>query len=89
MTDLCVVVRFQMDNWNKLKNICSKEIGTKMKNKENVGQDDSLPEELTEKLDSLTAEMIRVCRDDQGWLGVSLLPPSLCLCVCVVVCACM
>ncbi len=25
------LVRFQLDNWNKLKNACSKEIGEKMK----------------------------------------------------------
>ena len=51
------VVRFQLDNWNKLRNICAKE----MKKKEPVGDDDSLPEEIVKKLDSLTAEDIRVC----------------------------
>ena len=55
------VVRFQLDNWNKLRNICAKEIGQKMKKKEPVGDDDSLPEEIVKKLDSLTAEDIRVC----------------------------
>ena len=55
------VVRFQLDNWNKLRNICAKEIGQKMKEKELVGDDDSLPEEIVKKLDSLTAEDIRVC----------------------------
>jgi hypothetical protein len=54
------VVRFQLDNWNKLRNICAKEIGQKMKKKEPVGDDDSLPEEIVKKLDSLTAEDIRV-----------------------------
>ena len=53
-------VRFQMDNWNKLKNICSKEIGAKMKKKEPVGDDSTLPEELVQKLDNLTAEELRV-----------------------------
>ena len=33
----------------------SKEIGAKMKRKEVVGEDDSLPGEITAKLDSLTA----------------------------------
>ena len=55
------VVRFQLDNWNKLRNICAKEIGQKIKKKEPVGDDDSLPEEIVKKLDSLTAEDIRVC----------------------------
>ena len=55
------VVRFQLDNWNKLRNICAKEIGQKMKKKEPIGDDDSLPEEIVKKLDSLTAEDIRVC----------------------------
>ena len=50
-----------MDNWNKLRNICAKEIGQKMKKKEPVGDDDTLPEEIVKKLDSLTAEDVRVC----------------------------
>ena len=53
-------VRFQGDNWNKLRNLCSKEIGAKMKRKEPVGEDDTLPKEVTGKLDSLTAEELRV-----------------------------
>ena len=71
-----------MDNWNKLRNMCSKEIGQKMKKKEPVGDDDSLPEEIVKKLDSLTAEDIRVCLnvlkpkatriavDTHTWLGI-------------------
>ena len=53
-------MRFQADNWNKLRNLCSKEIGAKMKRKEAVGEDDSLPSEITAKLDSITAEDLRV-----------------------------
>ena len=53
-------VRFQLDNWNKLRNVCSKEIGQKMKKKEPVGDEDTLPEEVVKKLDSLTAEDVRV-----------------------------
>ena len=49
-----------MDNWNKLRNVCSKEIGAKMKKKEPVGDNDTLPDEITGKLDTLTAEIIRV-----------------------------
>ena len=53
-------MRFQLDNWNKLKNVCSKEIGGKMKRKEPVGEDASLTQEITDKLDSLTTENLRV-----------------------------
>eukprot|EP00731_Ephydatia_muelleri_P037988 Em0621g1a len=47
------------DNWNKLKNLCSKEIGTKMKNKEPQGDDDQVPASISEKLDALTAEDLK------------------------------
>ena len=40
--------------------MCSKEIGQKMKKKEPVGDDATLPEEIVKKLDSLTAEDVRV-----------------------------
>lgn len=43
-------LRFQADNWNKLRNICSKEIGAKMKKKEPVGKDEPLPQEIVDKL---------------------------------------
>ena len=39
----------------------SKEIGAKMKCKEAVGEEDSRPGEITDKLDSLTAEDLKVC----------------------------
>ncbi len=55
-------VRFQSDNWNKLRNICSKEIGAKMKKKEPVGEDDSLPSGFTDKMDALTPEDLRVLK---------------------------
>ncbi len=55
-----------MDNWNKLKNICSKEVGTKMKNKEPLGEDASLPEEITSSLDTLTAEVLKVSAREGG-----------------------
>ncbi|XP_068604480.1 serine--tRNA ligase, cytoplasmic [Brachionichthys hirsutus] len=47
--------RFTADNLNKAKNLCSKSIGDKMKRKEPVGGDESLPEEA-QKLESLSAE---------------------------------
>lgn len=49
-------LRFEADNWNKLKHLCSKTIGTKMKNKDPLGDDLSLPQEITDQLDSLTTD---------------------------------
>ncbi|XP_064398741.1 serine--tRNA ligase, cytoplasmic-like [Halichondria panicea] len=49
-------LRFQMDNCNKLKNMCSKEIGRKKKNKEPDGDTETLPEDFSQKLDTLTVE---------------------------------
>ncbi|XP_044531866.1 serine--tRNA ligase, cytoplasmic isoform X1 [Gracilinanus agilis] len=49
--------RFRADNLNKLKNLCSKTIGEKMKKKEPVGDNESLPESVL-KLDDLTAETL-------------------------------
>ena len=59
---LHTAVRFQADNWNKLRNMCTKEIGAKMKKKEPVGEDESLSQDVTEKLQdqSITAEDMRV-----------------------------
>jgi len=53
-------LRFQADNWNKLKNLCSKTIGQKMKKKEPVGDSDVIPEKLnhTEKLQELNPDML-------------------------------
>ncbi|KAM7082393.1 serine--tRNA ligase, cytoplasmic [Ciconia maguari] len=49
--------RFRADNLNKLKNLCSKTIGDKMKKKEPVGADDSVPESA-QNLDELTADIL-------------------------------
>ncbi|XP_044066266.1 serine--tRNA ligase, cytoplasmic isoform X2 [Siniperca chuatsi] len=49
--------RFTADNLNKAKNLCSKSIGEKMKRKEPVGEDESVPEEA-QNLESLTAETL-------------------------------
>lgn len=52
-------LRFQVDQWNKLKNLCSKEIGTKMKKKEPVGDDSPVPEEVVSKLETLTGDDLK------------------------------
>ncbi|KAK1898317.1 Serine--tRNA ligase cytoplasmic [Dissostichus eleginoides] len=49
--------RFTADHLNKAKNLCSKSIGERMKKKEPVGDDDSLPEEA-QNVESLTAETL-------------------------------
>ncbi|XP_007892468.1 serine--tRNA ligase, cytoplasmic [Callorhinchus milii] len=49
--------RFQADNLNKLKNLCSKTIGEKMKKKEPVGDSDALPESA-ENLEELNASVL-------------------------------
>lgn len=53
-------LRHDADNYNKLKNVCSKEIGLKMKNKEPVGaEDEPVPAEIAEKLVDLTADDLK------------------------------
>lgn len=51
-------LRFQADNCNKLKNLCSKKIGMKMKAKEPVGDSDALDESITGDIHQLTAEVV-------------------------------
>jgi len=51
--------RYTLDNLNKLKNLCSKSIGQKMKNKEAVGDDDTLPDDFP-VLEELAAEHLAV-----------------------------
>ncbi|KAI1230843.1 hypothetical protein IHE44_0008275 [Lamprotornis superbus] len=51
--------RFRADNLNKLKNLCSKTIGDKMKKKEPVGTDESVPDSA-QNLDELTADVLGV-----------------------------
>ncbi|XP_003383114.1 PREDICTED: serine--tRNA ligase, cytoplasmic-like isoform X2 [Amphimedon queenslandica] len=52
-------LRFESDNWNKLKNHCSKTIGEKMKKKEPIGESADVPESLVTKLDSITPDEIK------------------------------
>ncbi|KRZ26581.1 Serine--tRNA ligase, cytoplasmic, partial [Trichinella pseudospiralis] len=51
--------RYLSDEWNRLKNLCSKEIGEKIKRKEPVDGDSTLPDSLTDKLQKLTVDQIR------------------------------
>jgi len=53
-------LRFRADLLNKLKNVCSKEIGEKMKKKEPVGDDEDVPAEVLANIDELTKEKLVV-----------------------------
>lgn len=50
--------RYRADLLNKLKNVCSKAIGEKMKKKEPVGDSDVLPDGLVEDLENLSQEKL-------------------------------
>lgn len=52
-------LRYRADLLNKLKNVCSKEIGEKMKKKEPVGDDESIPEDVKSNIDELTQEKLK------------------------------
>ncbi|CAG5128236.1 unnamed protein product [Candidula unifasciata] len=51
-------LRFRADLLNKLKNVCSKEIGEKMKKKVAVGDDEKVPSEILDNIDDLTQEKL-------------------------------
>lgn len=52
-------LRHKADNWNKIKNVCSKSIGEKMKKKEPQGDSDTLPESIASQLENLTLETLQ------------------------------
>lgn len=53
-------LRHNADNWNKLKNLCSKAIGEKMKKKEPQGDDhEGIPVSVTDNLIDLTPDMLK------------------------------
>ncbi|KAG1690294.1 Serine--tRNA ligase, cytoplasmic [Nymphon striatum] len=51
-------MRHQLDNCNKMKNLCSKVIGNKMKKKEPAGGDEDLSESVLSQLSDLTADIL-------------------------------
>lgn len=58
--------RHRADNLNKVKNVCSKEIGEKMKKKEPVGDDkEPVPENLTKDLTEITADILKTLTVNQ------------------------
>ncbi|KAJ8895851.1 hypothetical protein PR048_001190 [Dryococelus australis] len=52
-------LRFTADNFNKLKNVCSKAVGEKMKKKEMISGEDSIPNTIVEKMDSLVLDDLK------------------------------
>lgn len=53
-------LRHKADNWNKLKNLCSKEIGEKMKKKEPQGDaNDPVPDTVKNQLESLNSDLLK------------------------------
>lgn len=52
-------VRFNADTLNKLKNLCAKAIGEKMKKKEAQGDDETLPASFTDDFNSLNSDKLR------------------------------
>ncbi|XP_078034919.1 seryl-tRNA synthetase [Augochlora pura] len=52
-------LRHKADNFNKLKNVCSKEIGERMKKKEAVGCDSTVSEDILGNLDNLTSDNLK------------------------------
>ncbi|CAF5184637.1 unnamed protein product, partial [Rotaria magnacalcarata] len=45
-------VRFQADQWNKIKNLCGRTVGAKKQAKENEGDTDQLPEKFQINLET-------------------------------------
>ncbi|XP_050590627.1 serine--tRNA ligase, cytoplasmic isoform X1 [Bombus affinis] len=52
-------LRHRADNLNKLKNVCSKEIGEKMKKKEAVDGDDTVSKDILENLENLLPNSLK------------------------------
>ncbi|XP_055375797.1 serine--tRNA ligase, cytoplasmic [Condylostylus longicornis] len=52
--------RHRGDNLNKVKNVCSKEIGEKMKKKEPLGDEsESVPDEIKKELTEITSDLLK------------------------------
>lgn len=52
-------LRHRADNLNKLKNMCNKEVGDKMKKKEVITDDKFIPKEISENLDNITGDTLK------------------------------
>ncbi|XP_017883127.1 serine--tRNA ligase, cytoplasmic [Ceratina calcarata] len=52
-------LRHKADNLNKLKNLCSKQIGERMKKKEGIDGDDAVPKDVLEDLENLSSDILK------------------------------
>lgn len=58
--------RHRADNWNKLKNACSKEIGEKMKKKQPLGDEsEPVPDEIAANLEAVTVDQLKALSGNQ------------------------
>lgn len=58
--------RHRADNWNKLKNWCSKEIGEKMKKKQPPGDEaEPVPDEFIAQLDTISTDQLKTLTVNQ------------------------
>jgi seryl-tRNA synthetase len=51
--------KFNLDTWNRMRNVCNKAIGEKKKKKEADGTDTTVPNGLIEKMDKLTIDDLK------------------------------
>lgn len=51
-------IRYQADQWNKMKGICGRTISTKIKAKENEGDSDELPQDFKISLETLNVDLL-------------------------------
>uniref|UniRef100_A0A7E4W406 serine--tRNA ligase n=1 Tax=Panagrellus redivivus TaxID=6233 RepID=A0A7E4W406_PANRE len=51
--------KYELDQWNRMRNVFNKAIGEKMKKKEDQGTDETVPEDLAAKLASVTLDDLR------------------------------
>lgn len=58
-------LRHKADSLNKLKNLCSKEIGEKMKKKEPMGADELPPKEMEDNLSDVTSDSLKTLTINQ------------------------
>ncbi len=51
-------VRYQADQWNKIKNLCGRTIGTKKQAKENEGDSEDVPQDFKINFETIDAESL-------------------------------
>jgi seryl-tRNA synthetase len=54
-----VTERFNLDQWNRMRNVCNKAVGEKKKKKEADGTDTNVPKDIADKLNQLTIDDLK------------------------------